>query len=62
MLICKECKFESNDLDEVCYYDINGDSHSDEQDIERYLNNPDALAHILCPGCADNFDFEGGNY
>ena len=43
MLKCKVCGFESSDLEEVCYYDINGWSHSDEYDIENNSNNPDAL-------------------
>ena len=58
MLICEECGFESSSLDEVSYYDINGFGHCEEQDIENNSNNPDALAHTLCPECADNFDFD----
>ena len=56
MLKCEACGKESNDLAEVCYYDINGDSHSSEQDIENNLQNPDALAHILCSECAEIID------
>ncbi len=54
---CKVCGLISNNLDEVCYYDINGYSYSDEYDIENNLQNPDALAHILCNECAENFNF-----
>lgn len=57
-LKCERCGFESGNLDEVCYYDINGYSHSDEQDIENNLQNPDALAHILCQECAESFKFD----
>jgi hypothetical protein len=56
-LKCEKCGFESSDLEEVCYYDINGWNHSDEQDIENNGQNPDALAHILCTECAEKFDF-----
>ena len=56
MLKCEVCGKESNDLAEVCYYDINGDSHSTEQDIENNLQNPDALAHTLCSECAEIID------
>lgn len=52
---CKLCGLESNDLDEVCYFDINGFSHSTEEDIEKNLHNPDALAHELCNDCAETF-------
>lgn len=57
-LKCEVCGFESGNLDEVCYYDINGNNHSDEQEIERYLGNPDALAHTLCQDCAEEFNFD----
>lgn len=57
MLKCEKCGFESSNLDEVCYYDINGYMHCDEQEIESNLQNPDALAHILCDECAEEFDF-----
>lgn len=57
MLKCKVCSFESSILDEVCYYDINGSSYSDELDIERNCQNPDAIAHELCGSCAESFDF-----
>lgn len=56
-LKCKGCGFESTYLDEVCYYDINGHSHSDALDVERNAQNPDALAHTLCTICAETFDF-----
>lgn len=55
---CMVCRFESEDLEEVCYYDINGWSHSDEHDIERHAQDPDALANILCTECAEEFNFE----
>ena len=57
-LKCEKCGLESSDLEEVCYYDINGNSHSSEQDIENNLQNPDALAHTLCGECAEEFDFK----
>jgi len=57
-LTCKVCKFESDHLDEVCYYDINGYSQSDGLGMERNAQNPDALAHVLCSYCAETFDFE----
>lgn len=57
---CKVCGFHSNSLDEVSYYDINGYSYSDELDIERNAQNPDALAHKLCNECAEDFDFDNG--
>lgn len=58
MLKCKVCGFESDSLDEVCYYDINGYSHSDEQDIENHLQDTDALYHVLCSKCAEEFNFD----
>ena len=58
MLSCKVCKQTSNLLDEVCYFDIHGHAYNDPMDIERNAQNPDALAHILCHDCAENFDFE----
>jgi len=57
-LKCKVCGFESGYLDEVCYYDINGWSYSDEHEIENNAQNPDALAHILCQECAEKFKFD----
>lgn len=57
MLKCKVCGFESSYLDEVCYYDINGYPYSDEQEMERNAQNPDALAHALCGECAETFKF-----
>ena len=56
-LKCQVCGFESGSLDEVCYYDINGEAHCTEQDVENNLQNPDALAHVLCDECAEYFDF-----
>ena len=55
---CEVCGFKSDILDEVCYYDINGFSYNDEYDIENNGNNPDALAHILCIDCAEQFNFD----
>jgi len=57
MLKCKVCGLESNELEEICFYDINGNSHSSEEDIENNLQNPDALAHLFCNQCADTFQF-----
>lgn len=54
---CEICGFESDKLDEVSYYSINGDNYSDEFDIENNLQNPDALAHALCKECTENFKF-----
>lgn len=59
-LKCKVCGLEGHSLDEVCWWDINGFSHCDEFDIERYSGNPDALAHALCFKCAEEFDFSKG--
>ena len=59
-LKCEVCGYEDGNLDTVSYYDINGNSHDDEQDIENNVQNPDALAHILCTECAEKFEFEGG--
>ncbi|PLS18958.1 hypothetical protein CVD28_00730 [Bacillus sp. M6-12] len=58
MLKCEVCEMESEYLDEVCYYNILGDSISDELDIERNAQNPDALAHTLCGDCAETFKFD----
>lgn len=58
---CKVCKFESSSLEEVSYYDINGNSVTDEREVERNAQNPDALAHELCSDCAENFDFKNGS-
>lgn len=58
MLKCKVCGLESSYLDEVCFWDINGQAYDDAQDIENNSNNPDALAHVLCNECAENFEFE----
>lgn len=55
---CKVCGLESSYLDEVCYYDINGFAHCSEHDIENNVQNPDALAHILCNECAESFKFD----
>ena len=55
---CELCAFESDNLEEVSYYDINGNSYSDEQDIERNAQNPDALAHQFCGKCAEIFNFD----
>lgn len=55
---CEICEFESDNLEEVSYYDINGNSYSDEQDIERNSQNPDALAHQFCGECAEIFNFD----
>ena len=49
---CEVCGFESSYEDEVCYYDINGYAIMGE-DVERYGQDPDALAHCLCSECAD---------
>lgn len=57
MLKCKVCNFESSLLDEVTYYDINGNGYFDDFDIERNSQNPDALTHTLCTECVDTFDF-----
>ena len=57
---CKICGLESNDLNEICYYDINGEPHCTEQDIERNLFNPDALTYELCNECAEAFNFNKG--
>ena len=62
MLKCKVCGFESDILEEVSYYDISGNSHNDEYDIENNSNNPDALAHILCGKCANKFEFDKADY
>lgn len=56
-LKCERCGLESSNLDEVSYYSIAGWNFSDEQDIENNAQNPDALAHILCSECAEEFDF-----
>lgn len=56
---CQICNFESNNLDEVSYYDINGYSYSDIREIEQNSGNPDALAHILCTECSSSFNFNG---
>lgn len=56
-LKCKVCGLESTYLDEVCYYDINGYSYTDEYEIELNGANPDALAHILCRDCEEDFKF-----
>lgn len=56
LLKCEKCGFESDYLDEVCYYDINGYAVSNEYDIERNGQNPDALAHVLCGECADKMN------
>ena len=58
LLKCKVCGEESSSYEEICYYDINGNSHSTEQDIENNLQNPDALVHILCSDCATSFEFK----
>ena len=57
MLKCKVCGMESEILDEVCYYDIVGWEFDNEQEIELNLQNPDALAHVLCGECAEEFNF-----
>lgn len=57
MLKCESCDFESELLDEVCYYDINGYSYCEENDIERNCQNLDALAHVLCNDCSETFEF-----
>lgn len=49
---CK-CGFKSSYLDEVTYYDINGNPIYDEIEVERNCHNPDALAHVLCNECAE---------
>lgn len=51
---CEICGFESNRLDEICYYDINGVAYDNEEDIERNCQNPDALAYCLCYECSDS--------
>lgn len=60
MLRCEKCGYESTDLEEVSYYSINGDNYSDEYDIERHAQDPDALAYCLCIECAEKFDFSIG--
>lgn len=57
MLKCEKCGFESDNLDEVSYYDINGYRVLNEYDIEINSQNPNALAHILCEDCADEMDW-----
>lgn len=56
-LKCEVCNFTSSNLEEVCYYDINGNIHCTEYDIENNAQNPDALVHTLCNECVDNFKF-----
>lgn len=56
-LMCKICETTSAILDEVCYWDINGFPYKDELEMERNGQNPDALAHVLCNDCAENFNF-----
>jgi hypothetical protein len=57
LLKCKTCYFESENLEEICYYDINGFPYSDFLEIERVAQNPDSLAHVLCNECSYTFDF-----
>ena len=51
---CEVCGFESNHLDEVCYYSINGEPYGTEYEIELNCQNSDALAHVLCGECAES--------
>lgn len=53
-LTCETCGMQSSYLDEVCYYDVNGFAVSEDEDIERYSQNPDSLCHVLCNECAEN--------
>lgn len=55
---CKVCNLKSSYLEEVCYYNIFGEAYSDEYEIENNSNNPDALAHVLCNDCAEEFKFD----
>jgi hypothetical protein len=53
-LKCEVCGFESEDLDEVCYYDINGYQYLEEPDT----NISESTVHTLCEDCAEDFEFE----
>lgn len=55
---CMICGFESDYLDDVCYWDINGNSYNTQYEVDNALGNPDSLAYELCMDCADEFDFE----
>jgi hypothetical protein len=52
---CEDCGFESDFLEEVSYYDINGHAYCTEMEIEQNAQNPDALAHIFCNQCAETY-------
>lgn len=54
---CEKCGLESDSLEDVCYFDINGYACDSTEGIEKHLNNPDALAHTLCTECAEDFEF-----
>lgn len=55
---CMICGFESDCLDDVCYWDINSNSYNTQYEVDNALGNTDALAYELCMDCADEFDFE----
>lgn len=50
---CEDCGGIYNNLDEICFYDVNGNSVNTHEEIDINMMNPDSLAYLLCGVCAD---------